>query len=317
VTWVAWRRQRTETLIAAGIVAVLVLALVPTGVEMASAYHHDGLSGCLGVNTSLSCSTELQSFTSRFDHLNSFVSWLTLIPGLFGVLLAAPFVLELENGTHRLAWTQSITRGRWIAHKLAVAVGAAIVASLVLTLLVTWWRTPYVHLQGRMTTSTYDSEGIVVFGYTLFALGLVAAVGAVWRRAVPALVTGFVGYFAARIFVDTWLRQRLLTPLRISWPFGSGEPAVLQHAWGISQQLVDASGKPAPPPILTCGGHVIAGSGKQALGKCLTAHGVRLQAIYEPASRFWPLQGIETGLFAGTALVLLLFAAWWTHERAA
>lgn len=35
---------------------------------------------------------------------------------VFGILLAAPFVLELEQGTYRLVWTQSITRTRWGAN---------------------------------------------------------------------------------------------------------------------------------------------------------------------------------------------------------
>jgi hypothetical protein len=41
-----------------------------------------------------------------------------------------------------------------------------------------------------------------------------------------------------------------------------------------------------------------------------------MQAVYHPASRFWALQGIETALFAGTGLLLLAFAAWWTYSRA-
>ena len=45
VIWVSWRQQRTETLIAAAILALIAALLVPTGIEMASAYHHDGLVG--------------------------------------------------------------------------------------------------------------------------------------------------------------------------------------------------------------------------------------------------------------------------------
>jgi hypothetical protein len=41
-----------------------------------------------------------------------------------------------------------------------------------------------------------------------------------------------------------------------------------------------------------------------------------MHAVYQPASDFWPLQGLETALFAGVALMLIAFAAWWTHQRA-
>ena len=52
--------------------------------------------------------------------------------------------------------------------------------------------------------------------------------------------------------------------------------------------------------------------------QCLARHGGGFtHAIYEPASRFWAFQGIETALFAGTAIVLIAAAAWWTHRRTA
>jgi hypothetical protein len=117
MTWVSWRLQRTETLIAAGILALIAALLVPTGITMASAYHHDGLAACLGANPSYSCNQAIVGFQLRFRPLFALLDWFTLIPGLIGVLLAAPFILELENGTYRLAWTQSITRRRWIATK--------------------------------------------------------------------------------------------------------------------------------------------------------------------------------------------------------
>ena len=40
-----------------------------------------------------------------------------------------------------------------------------------------------------------------------------------------------------------------------------------------------------------------------------------MHAVYHPASHFWALQGIETAIFGGLALVMLAFSAWWVHER--
>jgi ABC-type transport system involved in multi-copper enzyme maturation permease subunit len=213
VTWVGRRLQRTETLIAIAILALIALLLVPTGLHMASAYQKDGLSSCVAASASGPCNDAVASFLNRFQRLGDLLAWFTLIPGLIGVLLAAPFVLEIENGTYRLAWTQSITRRRWIVTRLAAAAGAAVVVVVVglLIVLTTWWRGPLVQLNGRMETSTYDTEGIVAIGYTLFALGLALAVGVLWRRTVPAVLVAFAGYFASRIFVDTWLGQRLVS----------------------------------------------------------------------------------------------------------
>ncbi len=306
MTWVSWRLQRTETLIAVGILALITALLVPTGITMASAYHHDGLAACLGANPSYSCNQAIVGFQLRFRPLFALLDWFTLIPGLIGVLLAAPFILELESGTYRLAWTQSITRRRWIATKLAVPIATALLIAGALILITTWWRAPFVHLNGRMETGTYDSEGTVVFGYTLFGLALALAIGVVWRRAVAAVTLAFVGYFVARIFVDTWLRNRLVAPLRATWHGAAGQPANLNHANIISQTgggpsvVVRQGSGPLGAQV-----HVAVGLGSSTM-----------HAVYQPASDFWPLQGIETALFAGVALILIAFAAWWTHQRA-
>ncbi|MDP9093508.1 MAG: hypothetical protein M3N95_11400 [Actinomycetota bacterium] len=54
---------------------------------------------------------------------------LLALPALVGAFRGAPLIsCELENGTQRLAWTQSITRTRSLAVKLAL-VGAASIAA--------------------------------------------------------------------------------------------------------------------------------------------------------------------------------------------
>lgn len=313
--WVSWRRQRTETLVTAALLALLAALLVPTGIEMASAFDRDGIGACLGPRPGQACASALASFNSRFDSLSSFIAWLTLIPGIVGVLLAAPLVLELEQRTHRLAWTQSISRARWLAGKLGFAVVVALAASLVFTLLVTWWRAPIVRIDGRMDQSVFDSEGTVVFGYTLFALGVAAAVGVVWRRAAASLVVGFVGYFAVRVFVDTWLRQRLLSPVTATFHLLDNGPDKLRHAWVFNEYPSDRAGHHIQIPFGLCGPPPV-GGGKPDIGNCLADHGVFMHATYLPASRFWALQGVETALFGGVAILLLAFAAWWTYRRA-
>ena len=78
---------------------------------------------------------------SIFDHLtttdrNLFYAGIALLGGFWG----APLVVrELETGTHRLVWSQSVTRTRWLATRLGVSVLAAAAAVGVLTLAVTWW----------------------------------------------------------------------------------------------------------------------------------------------------------------------------------
>ncbi|MGZ6660881.1 MAG: hypothetical protein ACXVHL_26320, partial [Solirubrobacteraceae bacterium] len=167
--WVGWRQQRAEAAIVAAMLAALAAVLLPTGLNIASAFDAGHLASCTGATTSQSCQQAVDQFLVRFNGLGGLIAWLTLIPGLVGTVLAAPLLVSLEQGTQRLDWTQSITRRRWLVTKLGLAAAAAVVAAVVLVLLVTWWRMPFVRLQGRMDNSVFDSEGTVVLGYTLFA----------------------------------------------------------------------------------------------------------------------------------------------------
>ena len=213
--WVGWRQQRAEAAIVAAMLAALAAVLLPTGLNVASAFDAGHLSSCTGATTSQSCQQAVGQFLLRFNGLGGLIAWLTLIPGLVGTVLAAPLLVSLEQGTQRLDWTQSITRRRWLVTKLGLAAAAAVVAAGVLVLLVTWWRMPFTRLEGRMDNSVFDSEGTVVLAYTLFALALCTLVGVLWRRAVPALMVGFAGYVAVRVLFDTVVRQHLLTPAAV------------------------------------------------------------------------------------------------------
>jgi hypothetical protein len=307
MTWVAWRLQRTELLITLGIVALLAALLIPTGIHMANAYHDAGLGSCVGAFKGSACDQQIGDFQARFEGLSHLTDLFTILPGLIGVLLAAPFIFDLEHGTYRLAWTQSVTRRRWLVGKLAIPIAGAVLAAGVLILLLTWWHVPQVHLNGRLDTGTYDAEGTVAIGYTLFALGLALAVGAVWRRAVASISVAVVAYFAMRIFVDTWLRDRLVSPLKITWQ--GAQPHVLSTAKIVSENVLGGRG-----PIKVESGGPISGHAQLAVPGGPRG-GPRIETVYHPASHFWPLQLAETGLFLGLAALLIVFAAWWTHER--
>jgi hypothetical protein len=292
VIWLGWRQQRTEARIALAIVGVLAVLLIPTGLAMSSAIGHESVT----------------AFSARFSSLGNLIGWLTLIPGLIGVLLAAPFVLALEHGTYRLDWTQSVPRQRWIVTKLALSVATAIAAAGVLLLLLTWWREPFVQIQGRVSPEVYDSEGTVVFAYTLFALALATAVGALWRRVVPALAVGLVGYIATRVFVDTWLRQRLVSPDTAIWNVHAKAPN-LDKSWIVEQF-----------PATHTGDHIANFSCQVGAGGACHLPTLRhgfIHAVYQPPSHFWSLQLTETALFGLIALALLALAAWWTRRRVA
>jgi hypothetical protein len=249
------------------------------------------------------------------------IGWFNLLPGIVGVLLAAPLLLELENGTFRFSWTQGVTRRRWIASKIGAAAVVGILAALALSQLITWYSGPLVHLNGRMQSSTYDFAGTVDYGYVLFALALALVIGVLVRRTVPALIVAFVSYVVARVFSDSWLRRRLLTPHSATWMSSTPGPN-LNHAWVLQQGPSDRSGHflfdnfgAASASPSHCRGSLL--GGHTCVGAFKAPSSAYMHAVYQPASRFWALQGVETAMFGGIAVALILFAAWWIHERVA
>ena len=310
--WLTWRQQRTETLIAALVLGLAAAVLVPVGLHLASVYDRQGLASCVA-DSGGRCGAAVGSFNQRFEHLGGLISWFNLLPGLIGILLAAPFVLEFEQGTFRLAWTQSISRRRWLTTKLGLIGLAAIAAALALTALMTWWRGPLDHLNGRMDVNVFDFEGIVPIAYTFFAVGLVVAVGVLLRRTVLAIGLGFVGYLALRLVIQTWVRQNYAAPIRKIWPFGQSGPANLASAWNLQSAPVDRFGHQLSNVdlvVATC-----ARGPKAAVAACAHTHGLYNLAVYQPAGRFWLFQGIETAIFGGLALALIVFAVWWVRNR--
>jgi hypothetical protein len=281
---------------------------------MASVFGSSDLGACLA-RSSPTCGNAIDSFHSRFDNLGNLIGWLNLLPGIAGALIAAPLVLDLEHGTFRLAWTQSITPRRWLATRLLVIVATAIAVALVFTALLTWWWGPLDSLSGRMSEG-FDFEGIVPIGYTLFAVGLVLAVGVLTRRTATAVGAAIVGFLGMRLWISGWVRPDYMAPVRRSWTHGSGPD--LHGALIINQtnRLQLASGHTARPGDLSA---CFSGGGKGLDPACLAAHHVTQvsSVIYQPASRFWPFQLIEASIFAGLAVALIAFSAWWIRHRIA
>lgn len=318
--WLSWRQQRTETLIISALLALLAAAFVPMGIHLADLFTQQDLARCIGRDTP-ACHLAIENFGNRAGILRSLSAggggWFNLVPGLIGVGLAAPLLLDLESGTMRLAWTQSITRERWIATKLAIAIATAALAGGALTLLFMWYRIPLDRIYGRF--DAFELEGTVPLAYVFFALGLAAAVGVLWRRTAPALILGFGAYVGLRVFVELWLRQRFVSPRVATWGPPHEGPN-LTRAWILFEGPSNRSGHifTGSYQVLQMCSRPAAGGAKTVDTQCLARHGAGYNhAIWQPASRFWEFQGIETALFAGIALLLLAFAAWWLRRRPA
>jgi hypothetical protein len=248
--------------------------------------------------------------------MESAVSWLNLIPPLLAILVGAPLVArELEQGTQRLAWTQCVTRFTWLAVKLALVLGGALIVSALLTALLTWWRGPFDHLDGRFGSNGFDFEGTVPLAYMLFALALAIVAGAIIRRSIPAMVATLAVFLAARLPIEFALRPNYQTPVTVTQsPLATTNP-ISRADWVINQGFVDAHGHAVSDyqAFATCA--TGPGTSKQDFFHCVAAHGWLETTVYQPASRFWLFQGIETAIFVALAAILIGLAIWWVQRR--
>ena len=307
--WLAWRHGRLENVLIAVILAAFMTLLLLTGLHVASVFTDGGARACLAAHApGALCDRTVADFSRQFGSLQGLTGWLNLLPGILGALLAAPFVLDLEQGTYRLAWTQGITRRRAVMTRIACIVVGCVVVGATVSLVFTWWRGPFDEIDGRLDRNVFGLEGIVPAAYALFAAALVLAIGAVTRRAAVAIGAAFALYIATRLWVQGFLRDGFQAPSHVVWSPTSPEPASLRHGWTLDVAFGDRLGHPLHDVVGAVGPclNKVGGGDPSA---CLAARGLYNVASYFPASSFWTIQAIEAALFAGLALALAGAAA--------
>ncbi len=331
--WLTWRQFRTQLWIAVvGLVAVGV-ALTLTSRDIAHIYVDSGLSACRGD----ACSTLVGTFLNQARGgatgllLNASAILLYLAPAVIGVFWGAPLVSrELEAGTHRLVWNQSVTRIRWLAVKLG-GLGLASMATAGLLSLAVSWSAHRVdqYAMNRLDPVTFGARGIVPIGYAAFAFVLGVTVGVVIRRTVPAMAVTLAVYAGAVIAMTLSIRERLVPAMHstvaldmsavreFSMSNGGDMRVVatpdLPGAWILSNRTITPTGQtfhgPANPAV--CGRDL----SPKACVDWVGTLGLRQDLTYQPASHFWPLQWAETGVFLALAAALVAVSFWWLRRR--
>lgn len=319
-----WRQHRLQWATTGALLAALATYLILDGLRRTSYANSIGLTACLSAHHS--CDALATAFTDRFGQsLPGGFFLLALLPLLAGLFWGAPLLArEVETGTHRLAWTQSVSRRRWLTVKIAAFTAAGILAAVVVSLLITWWLRPLEALSfagqsptNRLSPTLFDLSGITPIAATLFAFALGTCVGALLRRTVPAMAVTLAVYLAAWIPLES-LRYYFLTPITVTTPFGVGLPPSVPGSYPLATGQADATGHHvAFTDLLTACGTVHNGELglNQDSVRCLAARGYQYTETYQPDGRYWPLQGIESGILLAVAAALLALAVWWTRRR--
>jgi hypothetical protein len=203
-----------------------------------------------------------------------------------------------------------VTRRRWLTSNVLWCLTAAVLWGAVISVLVMWWRGPENALGSRF--DAFDQQGITPIAYALFAVALGIAVGSFFKRVLPAIATTLGVFVLIRAAIGIYLRPHYQTPLTERVPLnGLGNPPA--GSWLISQGFVgphgQTMGRSFSPADLPAACRTGASIDKGALLHCLSSHGYSQAFIFQPSSRFWEFQGIESGLFLvlATGLIVLSY----------
>jgi hypothetical protein len=322
--WLTWRQHRAEVLGGLALLATLGAVLLIIGLPMHAVYIEQGVAACVaGAGAAEDCDVLLEQFSARYVGLGDLITVLTVLPALAGVFIGAPLLgRELEHGTWRLAWSQGVSRTRWLAVKLVLLTAAVTVLAVGFTALFTWWRGPLDGIQGRFDGAAYDFEGPVPVASAVFAFALGALAGTLARRTIPAMALTFFGYWIVRLPLAAMGRPRFLSPLvRTFDPAADAAdttagPVALgaSQDWVLNSALIDRAGHRLTLTQETA----ILRSARDADISPLDyfqQNGIRSLEVYHPGDRFWTFQLIEAGLLFALAAVLLAVAVWLVHRQ--
>jgi ABC-type transport system involved in multi-copper enzyme maturation permease subunit len=321
--WFAWRTQRLQLIVAAVAAAGFMGWLYLTGSHEHSAWVALNQHHCMSAHQESDCNHLWSVFSNadRWTDGNIFI--LNAIPALLGLLFGAPLVArEIEQGTNRFAWSQSITRGRWLAFKLTLGLAFTALIMAILIPVVGWWADA-AETGSHIVPKTFDIVGIVPLFYGLFAFMLGAALGSLIRRTGWSIAVGVAAFAGVRLGVDS-IRVHF-APLALSatkYAFSSG-PGAVDNGWIQNSGFVPID-RLTPKPGQTwqsadtvfnrCINKVQHLHPQQNFSQvvydkqsafCGAYTHLHFVYQYQPLSNFWRVQGVESGLYFGATLVLL------------
>jgi hypothetical protein len=261
-----------------------------------------------------------------------FEGLLIILPILLAIMLAAPVVAEeYRRKTHRVLWTQSVSRVRWFGFTF----GTILVISLVLLVpffaLTSWHEHVFAsQFHGAIAPWQFEVSGFNPVALLIFAASLAVLFGVIFRFTIPALMAtllfaGFAPWGAEalrfRIFgpvttAISGLQIPQTSPGQII--SGAGAPSSLQGAYLLNggwapHNLVVLPTTPVDPyscfDAAFANGVEKAPSNAQIL-QCFHSGGWHLLLLTEPANRFWTMQIAQSALFLALAAVCIGLSLW-------
>ena len=344
MNWFVWRQHRKQFLVFALLLAAFAALLIPSGIHFWHAYQQ-ALVNCAQHPAIYSCNDLTDTLlTSRAD---GFVRVAVVmgtfgLPILVGLFVGAPLIAkEYEEGTNKLAWTQTVSRRKWLTTKMAWALGFALIYGILLTILVTWWsRTINTVALNRFVQGHFETQGLMPVAYSVFFTAIGFTMGAWFRKTLLALAITSGVFVLCMVSFANWIRPHYMTPIAITAPMGPNDLGgkIPSGAWVLSRDIVDKNGKtlngdifPVAPPAcqqiiqqagISGNGHggirvkaVPTPGGGDPIDDCLNKAGFHQIAKYQPSYRYWEFQEIESGIYLGMTAMAVAATYWLVLKR--
>ena len=329
--WVTWRQFRAPALFMLAGGGIYALLLCVMGYSMRHGYNTQIL-GCHQADGCVLAEAKTTFLRGYGDLVSAAEGVLLLLPAIIGAFWGAPLLArEFEANCSRLAWTQSVTRRRWLAVKLLLLGLSTLVLTAVLSLLLTWAASRYDLLtDSRFTAWPFATRNVVPIGYALFAFAAGTVAGLFLRRTVPAMAVTLLVVGAVLFLVPSFARPHLRTPVTLSVAFDSNvhnqsdglsfsrnRPArvngyAVPGALMVSEEsnLLTESGEPVYASTVKDCLDLAATSEPEVVDQCIAAKKLHFTVVLQPGDRYWWFQWAELGGYLVLTLLLSGLAYW-------
>ncbi|WP_329066634.1 ABC transporter permease [Streptomyces sp. NBC_01429] len=282
--WVTGRLHRRSLWAALVILVLLVGALLGLWWITNAAHTDFAATGCPVNDGPAECDVPTRHYWDaeyRFRALLQILDLLLpVLPAAVGAFVSGPVIArELENGTYKLAWTQSGSPARWLLSRLALPTVWAVTLTAAFTVAyrLAWVHGPHLVYEAHWYDDFYYlGLGPVLVGYVVLGIAAGALVALLTRGTAVAMAVTAVAVEAILLAFSIELRGLLLPVTRVT-----GEEQRPDNSWVVDWGRVEVPGAP---------------------GTHTTYH------EYHPSSHFWPLQLIETGVLLALAALAVLAA---------
>jgi hypothetical protein len=317
LVWLTWRQHRAAIIAGLTVAAAVIGAILYLSARITTINQECGNTACLGG------SAQAASLAGPFglSELSSYLSIVVLfLPLLAGVFVGIPLLArEHEQRTLLLAWSQDIAPQRWLWTKFALlaaptaAAGAAVSAAAAHLADVASIATGHSLFYG----SAFLVTGMVPLAQSVAWFVVGVALGAAYRRTLPAIFTALVAYIGL-YFVVQWVYPTFMTPLTALVPI-TGNGLSRTSRFGANILTITQTA------IYNASGHAVSQATMQSLcpsssgngtpsNQCLAQHHFRTLLSYQPGSRIPDFHLILIGGYLGLAAAAAA-VVWWLVRR--